>query len=221
MAEDVDVRRVDVSGEAAELIRRLTTRHGPLMFHQSGGCCDGSSPMCFPDGDFITSEADVHLGDLDVGKATSSLAKWGGPTKISMEANAWILGTIAGQAAAASDRKAIVRHAMNKVSETAGAANFTTGYGDGKYLLLASDRRVDSVMLESLIQEQQNNDLIPKIVTGLLAHRKAGRWLNTQENVFALSAMDLVGGIGNLASPGQRDRPLGEHRRAERSRRGW
>ena len=67
MAEDVDVRRVDVSGEAAELIRRLTTRHGPLMFHQSGGCCDGSSPMCFPDGDFITSEADVHLGDLDVG----------------------------------------------------------------------------------------------------------------------------------------------------------
>jgi uncharacterized protein (DUF779 family) len=37
------------------------------MFHQSGGCCDGSSPMCFPDGDFITSEADVHLGDLDVG----------------------------------------------------------------------------------------------------------------------------------------------------------
>jgi len=61
------VPRVDVSGEAAELLRRLTTRHGPLMFHQSGGCCDGSSPMCFPQGDFITSEADVHLGDLDIG----------------------------------------------------------------------------------------------------------------------------------------------------------
>ncbi len=63
----VDVRRVDVTGEAAELIRRLTTRHGPLMFHQSGGCCDGSSPMCFPQGDFLTSEADVHLAELDVG----------------------------------------------------------------------------------------------------------------------------------------------------------
>jgi uncharacterized protein (DUF779 family) len=37
------------------------------MFHQSGGCCDGSSPMCFPDGDFITSEADIHLADLDAG----------------------------------------------------------------------------------------------------------------------------------------------------------
>ena len=58
--------RVDVTREAAELLRRLTGMHGPLMFHQSGGCCDGSSPMCFPDGEFITSDADVHLGDLDV-----------------------------------------------------------------------------------------------------------------------------------------------------------
>ena len=36
------------------------------MFHQSGGCCDGSSPMCYPDGDFITGDADVHLGNLDI-----------------------------------------------------------------------------------------------------------------------------------------------------------
>jgi uncharacterized protein (DUF779 family) len=59
--------RVALTGEAAELLRRLTGQHGDLMFHQSGGCCDGSSPMCFPQGDFITSEADVHLADLDVG----------------------------------------------------------------------------------------------------------------------------------------------------------
>lgn len=44
----------------------LTDRHGRLMFHQSGGCCDGSSPMCYPLGDFLTGEADVHLGDLVV-----------------------------------------------------------------------------------------------------------------------------------------------------------
>ena len=62
-----ETKRVDVTDEAAELLRRLTTRYGPLMFHQSGGCCDGSSPMCFPAGDFITSEADVHLGLLDIG----------------------------------------------------------------------------------------------------------------------------------------------------------
>jgi uncharacterized protein (DUF779 family) len=59
--------RVDVTGEAADLLRRLTRQHGLLMFHQSGGCCDGSSPMCFLEGDFITSEADIHLADLDVG----------------------------------------------------------------------------------------------------------------------------------------------------------
>ena len=58
--------RVDLTGEAADLLRRLTERHGRLMFHQSGGCCDGSSPMCYPLGDFLTGDADVHLGDLVV-----------------------------------------------------------------------------------------------------------------------------------------------------------
>ncbi len=69
MAEPSTARptRVELTGGAADLLRRLTRQHGPLMFHQSGGCCDGSSPMCFPDGDFITSEADIHLADLDAG----------------------------------------------------------------------------------------------------------------------------------------------------------
>jgi uncharacterized protein (DUF779 family) len=61
------VARVAVTPEAADLLRSLRAQHGPLMFHQSGGCCDGSSPMCYPAGDFITGPADVHLGDLDVG----------------------------------------------------------------------------------------------------------------------------------------------------------
>ncbi|MDP5228133.1 MULTISPECIES: DUF779 domain-containing protein [Arthrobacter] len=59
--------RVAVTEEAAELIRRLTEDNGPLMFHQSGGCCDGSAPMCYPDGEFLLGDADVHLGDLPVG----------------------------------------------------------------------------------------------------------------------------------------------------------
>ena len=61
--------------------------------------------------------------------------------------------------------------------------------------------RVDAVMLESLIQEQKDLDLIPKVVTGLLAHRKAGRWLNTQENTFALVAMDLYFDTYEKATP--------------------
>ncbi len=58
------VSRVSVTPEAADLLRRLRAEHGPLMFHQSGGCCDGSSPMCYPAGEFLTGDADVHLGDL-------------------------------------------------------------------------------------------------------------------------------------------------------------
>ncbi len=48
------------------MIRTLREENGPLMFHQSGGCCDGSSPMCFPQGDFITGDADVLLGQITV-----------------------------------------------------------------------------------------------------------------------------------------------------------
>ena len=56
--------RVGISPEAAALLRRLRARHGPLMFHQSGGCCDGSAPMCYPRSEFIVGDQDVLLGVL-------------------------------------------------------------------------------------------------------------------------------------------------------------
>jgi uncharacterized protein (DUF779 family) len=59
--------RVAVTPAAAEMIRRLREENGPLMFHQSGGCCDGSSPMCFPLGDFLTGDSDQFLGELEAG----------------------------------------------------------------------------------------------------------------------------------------------------------
>ncbi len=58
---------VVITAAAAELLARLQDRHGPVMFHQSGGCCDGSSPMCYPRGDFLIGDRDVLLGMLDVG----------------------------------------------------------------------------------------------------------------------------------------------------------
>ena len=58
--------RVAMTPAASELLVSLTEMHGPLMFHQSGGCCDGSSPMCYPDGEFKIGGSDVHLGDLRV-----------------------------------------------------------------------------------------------------------------------------------------------------------
>jgi hypothetical protein len=50
---------------AAELMQRLVAKHGPIMFHQSGGCCDGSSPMCYPRGEFLVGDSDLQLGTLD------------------------------------------------------------------------------------------------------------------------------------------------------------
>jgi len=50
---------------AIQLIRKLRAQHGELMFHQSGGCCDGSSPMCYPRNEFLTGDSDVQLGEVD------------------------------------------------------------------------------------------------------------------------------------------------------------
>lgn len=57
-------QRVEITEEAAKVIDRLKERHGALMFHQSGGCCDGSSPMCLEEGDLLLNENDVWLGTV-------------------------------------------------------------------------------------------------------------------------------------------------------------
>jgi uncharacterized protein len=59
------VLRVLVTDEAKKVIAELRQKHGELMFHQSGGCCDGSSPMCYAAGDFLVGAADVWLGEID------------------------------------------------------------------------------------------------------------------------------------------------------------
>ncbi len=57
-------QRVTVTPAAAALVRELAVEHGPLLFHQSGGCCDGSAPMCFPLGEFRVGQRDVLLGTI-------------------------------------------------------------------------------------------------------------------------------------------------------------
>jgi len=58
------VSRVEITPEAAKLVERLRAQHGPLLFHQSGGCCDGSAPMCYPAGEFRVGPQDVFLGRI-------------------------------------------------------------------------------------------------------------------------------------------------------------
>ncbi len=60
----MNVKRVIATEATLELIERLKATNGPLMFHQSGGCCDGSSPMCFQLGEFITGSSDVLMGEI-------------------------------------------------------------------------------------------------------------------------------------------------------------
>jgi uncharacterized protein (DUF779 family) len=58
------VSRVLATDAAVEMIERLASIHGPLLFHQSGGCCDGSAPMCYPRNEFRIGQRDVYLGDI-------------------------------------------------------------------------------------------------------------------------------------------------------------
>ncbi|MCK6523863.1 hypothetical protein L6R49_20845 [Myxococcota bacterium] len=131
-----------------------------------------------------------HLSGQNASDDARALVRRGGGIEgLSMEAQAWVLPALA----AGKDEQSvdfILRHWANRVEETAGAAHFTTRYADGAHVILHSDRRADALILEALLNVRPNDTLIPKIVTGLQAHKKAGRWGNTQENAFVLLALD-------------------------------
>lgn len=56
--------KVTATPDALRLLGEIIADHGPVLFHQSGGCCDGSSPMCYPQGDFLIGDRDVQLGEI-------------------------------------------------------------------------------------------------------------------------------------------------------------
>ena len=63
-SERLSSKRLSVTEEAKKIIDQLKEQHGDLIFHQSGGCCDGSAPMCFPKNEFLIGQRDVYLGDI-------------------------------------------------------------------------------------------------------------------------------------------------------------
>jgi uncharacterized protein YfaS (alpha-2-macroglobulin family) len=129
------------------------------------------------------------MGDKDAAKAKKLLAE-ATVQKMPFEALGWILSVLADDKNSAVEVEAIKRFLMNRTTETAATANFVTDYGDAQWLIMYSNRRADGVLLEALIKADPNNDLIPKLVRGLLDHRTKGAWSNTQENVFILLALD-------------------------------
>jgi uncharacterized protein YfaS (alpha-2-macroglobulin family) len=156
------------------------------------------------------------MGDKDVAKAKKLLAEAQSAakanqqgtgttyeTKMPFEALGWLLSVIADDPGSVADRDNIVRFLLNRTTETAATANFVTDYGDGAWLIMYSNRRADGVLLEAMLKVRQAvslstqsggspnvDDLIPKLVRGLLDHRVKGAWSNTQENVFILLALD-------------------------------
>jgi uncharacterized protein len=64
MSDIDELARVTATPDALDLIARLARENGPVLFHQSGGCCDGSAPMCYPQGDFLVGDNDVKLGEI-------------------------------------------------------------------------------------------------------------------------------------------------------------
>ena len=64
MLDKVSLGKVSATAEAEKLLAEIIADHGPVLFHQSGGCCDGSAPMCFPRGEFLVGDADVQLGEI-------------------------------------------------------------------------------------------------------------------------------------------------------------
>ena len=129
------------------------------------------------------------MGDKDVAK-TKALLKQATIEKMPFEALGWTLSVLADDKNSTAEVEAIKRFLMNRTTETAATANFVTDYGDGAWLIMYSNRRADGVLLEALLKADPQNDLIPKLVRGLLDHRVAGHWANTQENVFILLALD-------------------------------
>jgi uncharacterized protein YfaS (alpha-2-macroglobulin family) len=129
------------------------------------------------------------MGDKDAAKAKRLLAE-ATLEKLPFEAVGWILSVLADDKNSATEVETIKRFLMNRTTETAATANFVTDYGDGAWLIMYSNRRADGVLLEALIKADKQNDLIPKLVRGLLDHRTKGHWGSTQENVFILLALD-------------------------------
>ncbi len=140
------------------------------------------------------------LDDPDPGAARALVARTGasagGPARtgtgaaaLPVEAMAWLLPVLGADDGSRDEAADIRRQLANRVTETPGAASVVARYEDGAHLLLASDRRADAVVLQALIADQPGSDLVPKLAAGLLAHRTAGRWGNTQENAFVLLAL--------------------------------
>jgi alpha-2-macroglobulin len=134
-----------------------------------------------------------RLGDAGVisearRMATARPTQVGG--ELPVEAIAWLLHVLAAEPGAQGEADELRRRVMNRAVETAAGVTFAERYTDGAHLLLHSRQRTDAVVLEALMTADAGSDLVPKLAQSLLAYRTSGRWAGTQENAWALLALD-------------------------------
>ena len=122
-------------------------------------------------------------GQRDTAKAEDLYRRVG--DELTVDAIAWLWSSVADGGL----RDDIERTINNRAVDTAGAVTFTTNYDDRAWVIMQSDRRTDGIVLDALIANTPDSDLIPKVVTGLMASQQKGRWENVQENSFILLAL--------------------------------
>jgi uncharacterized protein YfaS (alpha-2-macroglobulin family) len=121
---------------------------------------------------------------------------------LSLETAGWLLPVICHDKDSAAEIELIRRLFDAGIKETASTASANDGgYGDWGYCIFYSPRRTDAIVLEALMEDQPKSELIPKMVKGLLAHRKNGTWEGTQENGYILQALDKYFAVYESQTP--------------------
>lgn len=121
---------------------------------------------------------------------------------LSLECAGWLLPIISGDKDSAAEVQLIRKMFDASIKETASTASTNdVGYGDWGYCIFYSPRRTDAIVLEALMADQPQSELIPKMVRGLLAHRKNGAWEGPQENGYILQALDKYFGKYESQTP--------------------
>ena len=127
-------------------------------------------------------------GDVDGKRAKKLIKEARGIEQLPLEAVGWLMPLLEADGQRGTLNR-ICRLLQNRAVESAATAQYTTHYAEGAHLIFHASRRTDAVLLSGLMDAQPDNDLIIKLVRGLLGHRRQGRWSSTQENMWVFQAL--------------------------------
>jgi hypothetical protein len=137
----------------------------------------------------------IEKSDASVSSNTKDLKRYArrpAENRLPLDCAGWLLPILRTDNNAKEEADLVRQYINSQVNETASTASVNAeggGFGEWNYCLFYSPRRTDAIILEALMLDDYNSDLIPKLVRGLLGHRKNGKWEGTQENSYVLQAL--------------------------------